>query len=364
MGVTLLIIMIIITIILCALVNKVKSQTNDVFPAKILVPQKTISENSDLYVTCSTFGLKEQITVYVYLYNGDLCIEKKKQKRDQNDTNFIIPRVGLHHSGSYSCFYSINNDSLSKVAQRGLNVIQILVISNFLPADISVAGPSAVTEGDDVAFRCTVSDTLQTLGKCQLIHSYLRRDETILQVQAFNVTRMEATFTIQGAVTRDSGRYSCVVLPSKCIQEHERTLHGNNAVSLEVKGSLVLLVSVFCGLITLMLLLGLCLWWINKRAGSGSCNPCAASQQANADMAEEQQVQTEGEDLEAQDGDSFSMEEEEEEYQNAEVAEESSITDDYEGAYSMANDPTARQNPACVYASSKRRTTRSSGLPI
>lgn len=28
----------------------------------------------------------------------------------------------------------------------------------------------------------------------------------------------------------------------------------------------------------------------------------AASQQANADMAEEQQVQTEGEDLEAQDG--------------------------------------------------------------
>ncbi|XP_028431140.1 uncharacterized protein LOC114553866 [Perca flavescens] len=200
---------------------------------------------------------------------------------------------------------------------RGDNVIQILVISNVLPADISVAGPSTVSEGDHVAFRCTVSDTLQTLGECQLIHSYLRKNETILQVQPFNVTRMEATFTIKGAVMRDSGHYSCVVLPSKCIREHEKTLYGNNAVLLEVTGEVnwVLPVFVSCGVIILMLWLGLSLslWWINKRAGySASSNPCAASQRANADMVEEQQVQTEGEDLDTQEGDSFSMEEEEE----------------------------------------------------
>lgn len=55
-------------------------------------------------------------------------------------------------------------------------------------------------------------------------------------MQAFNVMRLEATFTIEGAVMRDSGHYSCVVLPSKCIQEHEKTLKGNNTVLLEVKG--------------------------------------------------------------------------------------------------------------------------------
>ncbi len=108
--------------------------------------------------------------------------------------------------------------------------------ANFLPADISVAGPSTVTEGDDVEFRCSVSDTLQTLGDCQLIHSYLMRNEIILQVQTFNVTQMKATFTIKGAVMRDSGHYDCVVLPSKCVQEREKTLNGNNRVLLEIRG--------------------------------------------------------------------------------------------------------------------------------
>ncbi|XP_031137407.1 uncharacterized protein LOC116037602 isoform X2 [Sander lucioperca] len=340
MGVTLLIIMNTITILLCVLANQVTSQTNDIFPARILAQQKAISEDSDLYVTCSTFGFKKQIVVYVYLCKDDIWINKNMQKPDQNDTTFMIHSVGLHNSGNYSCVYSIWNNSLPKVAMRGDNVIQILVISNFLPADISVAGPSTISEGDHVAFRCTVSDTLQTLGKCQLIHSYLRRNETILQVQPFNVTRMEATFTIKSAVMRDSGHYSCVVLPSKCIREHEKTLYGNNAVLLEVTGEVnwVLPVFISCGVITLILSLGLSLWWINKRAGySASSNPCAASQQANADMVEEQQVQTEGEDLDTQEGDSFSMEEEEE-YQNTVAAEDFTYSDDCEGVYSVADE--------------------------
>ncbi|XP_078108691.1 uncharacterized protein LOC144519435 isoform X2 [Sander vitreus] len=370
MGVTLLIIMKTITILLCVLANQVTSPTKDIFPARILAQQKSISEDSDLYVTCSTFGFKKQMVVYVYFCKDDIWIDKKMQKPDQNDTTFTIRNVGLHHSGNYSCVYSSLN-TLPKVAMRGHNVIQILVISNFLPADISVAGQSTISEGDDVAFRCTVSDTLQTLGECQLIHSYLRRNESILQVQPFNVTRMEATFTIKGAVMRDSGHYSCVVLPSKCIREHEKTLHGNNAVLLKVTVIWVPPVFVSCGVITLMLLLGLSLWWIYKRdqrigrkskAGySASSNPCAASQQANADMVEEQQVQTAGEDLDTQEGenslsgDSFSMEEEEE-YQTDVAAEDFTYSIDCEGVYSVADDPPlAEPNPACLYAKSCRR---------
>ncbi|XP_078017317.1 uncharacterized protein LOC144458587 isoform X2 [Epinephelus lanceolatus] len=342
-----------ITILLCVLANQVTSQTKDVFPARILAQQKTISETSDLYVTCSTYTFKKQSIVYVYLCKNGLLTDKKLQKEDQYDSTFTIQRVGPHHSGNYSCVYSTKNDLLSRVVERGHNVIQILVISNFLPADISVVGPSTVSEGDDVTFRCTVSDTLETLGECQLIHSYLRRNETILQVQAFNVTQMEATFTIKGAVMKDSGHYSCVVLPSKCIQEHEKSLYGNNAVLLKVKARLILLVIVSCGAIILILtvLLSLCLWWINKQGYSASCDPCASSEQTNEDMVEEQQVQTEGEDLEAQYGDSFS--EEEEEYQNAAAGEDFTYSDDH--TYSFAVDPPAGLDSTCVYAKSFRQ---------
>ncbi|XP_051235720.1 uncharacterized protein LOC127351813 isoform X2 [Dicentrarchus labrax] len=336
MGVTLPITMKIITLFLCALAHQVASETNDIFPAKILTQQKSLSENSDLYVICSTFGLKKQTEVYVYLCRNDVGMIKHIQKKEHNDTTFIINRVSLNHSGNYSCVYSTRGYSPPEVTKKACNPIEILVIANFLPADISVAGPLAVSEGDDVEFSCTVSETLQTLGGCQLIHSYLKRNELILQVQTFNVTQMEATFTIQDAVTRDSGNYSCVVLPSKCIQKHEKTLYGNNAVSLEVKESLFLRVIVSCGVISMMITLGLCLWCINKPGGLALCNQRAPSEQANIDMLEEQQEQTE-EGLEAQDGDSFSTEEEEG-YQNVVNAEDSTYSDGLEGVYSVADD--------------------------
>ncbi|XP_076012162.1 uncharacterized protein LOC143004879 [Genypterus blacodes] len=140
---------------------------------------------------------------------------------------------------------------------------------NFLPADISVSGPPAVSEGDDITFRCTVSPPLQTACGSQPILSYLRKNETILQVQPFNVEQREATFTIQGAVRRDSGQYSCVVLPSKCIDGQEEKLHGNNTVFIEVK-EIVLRGLAYYAMVSLVVILLLCfIMWINKR-GLGS----------------------------------------------------------------------------------------------
>lgn len=117
-----------------------------------------------------------------------------------------------------------------------LLIFSLCYAANFLPADISVSGPSSVSEGDNVELRCTVSDILQTLGNCELIHSYLKKNESVLQVQVFNVTRMEVTFTIGGAIKRDSGHYSCVVLPSKCFQDKDTIPDGYNTVFLEVRG--------------------------------------------------------------------------------------------------------------------------------
>ncbi|XP_067450410.1 uncharacterized protein [Thunnus thynnus] len=334
----------IITILLCALANQVMTHTNDIYPARILAQQKTLSENSDLYLTCSTFGSKKHTNVFIYLCKDDHGIQIMSQREEQNDSTFTIRKVGTNYSGNYSCVYSKNNYLLSEVVTRGSNIVQILVIANLLPADISVSGPSTVSEGDNVEFRCTVSDALKTLNECQLIHSYLKKNETVLQVQAFNVTRMEATFTIGAAVMRDSGHYSCLVLPSKCIQEHEKILHGNNAVFLQVSESLVLKVIFPCGVIIQMLLLAPCLWWVNKQAcHSALCNPCEDSQQANKNVFEEQEEQTEGRDLDGEDEESFSTDDEEGSQNGLAVA-DSIYYGNFEAVYDVADESSSTDN--------------------
>lgn len=54
-----------------------------------------------------------------------------------------------------------------------------------------------------------------------------------MRLEGFSLEKKEAMFTIEAAAMRDSGNYSCVVLPSRCIQE---TLYGNNTVTVQVEG--------------------------------------------------------------------------------------------------------------------------------
>lgn len=91
-------------------------------------------------------------------------------------------------------------------------------------------------EGDDMVLRCSVWDTLQTLGGCLFIQSYLIKNGTVVQLKPFNATRMEVEFTVKDVALKDSGHYSCVVLPSKCIKVAETAFYGNNSVFLEVEG--------------------------------------------------------------------------------------------------------------------------------
>ncbi|XP_053172112.1 uncharacterized protein LOC128355756 [Scomber japonicus] len=343
---------------------QVMGQNDDIFPARIWAQQKMLSENSDLYLTCSTFGSKKNSSVFLYLCKDGRAIKNMTQKESQNDSTFTINNVGTQHSGNYSCVFSKADHPLSEVAKTGINTLEIIVIANFLPADISMSGPSTVSEGDNVEFRCTVSDILQTFDKCRFIHSYLKKNETVLQVQMFNVTRMEVTFTIGGAVMRDSGHYTCVVLPSKCHQENKSILYGNNSVFLEVKESLVFRVTLLCGFVIHMLLLVGCLCW-NKRSwvikGESNeqhatlCNPCEDSQQANLDVVERLEERTEGQDLEGQYDsieDSFSTDNEESQNSLAVV---DSTYESYEPVYNEAEAEPARAVPVYTMSLKKKR---------
>ena len=116
-------------------------------------------------------------------------------------------------------------------------MLSVCFAASFHPADISVVGPAAVSEGEDFQLTCSVSDALQTLAGCSLIPSYLMKNGSVEQVKAFSVARMGVNFTIKDAALKDSGHYSCVVLPSKCTRaDGEMALYGNNKVFLEVKG--------------------------------------------------------------------------------------------------------------------------------
>lgn len=234
-----------------------------VFPAKILSGQKTVSESSDLYITCSTFGTKAPPGAqgFMYLCKDGQVVNKKRQRSNQNDVVFVV-NVGLGDSGNYSCTFSANDLPLSTAAIAGLSVLPIRVVgmdlhpserrstprpsrsccpsciaANFHPADISVAGPPAVSQGGDVQLTCSVSEALQTLAGCPLVSSYLMKNGNVEQIKEFRVERMEVNFTIKDAALRDSGHYSCVVLPSKCTRaDEEAAPRGKNKVFLEVKG--------------------------------------------------------------------------------------------------------------------------------
>lgn len=108
--------------------------------------------------------------------------------------------------------------------------------AHFVPAALSVVGPSTIHNGNQIDFKCTFSETLHTLDNCQVIYCCLKKNKIFLQMQIFNVAQMESSFTIESAVKRDSGNYSCLLLPTKCFQEHWNELQGMNEVFLEVKG--------------------------------------------------------------------------------------------------------------------------------
>ncbi|XP_047436765.1 uncharacterized protein LOC125005455 isoform X2 [Mugil cephalus] len=331
-----------IIVLLCALASQVASQTKEISPARILAQQTVLSENSDLYLTCSTFGRKKNSEISIYLVKDGVEINKITHKQEKNDVTFHIPRVSLRHTGKYSCVYSLSNYTPTALTVKGENVIDILVIASSVPADISLAGPSTIHEGHYVEFRCSVSSVLRTPGGCQLIQSFLKKNGTVLRVQAFNITRMETTFTIRDVVLRDSGLYSCTVLPVHCIQEmqiHENT--HENLVYLEVKGDFARPMIIFGAVLMLILLISLVLLWISRKPEVLSllCKPRPKKKQENTNTLEEESVHMEEQGLQARGGE---KEKEEESHRTVEDAEYNNVSssfdyDDCEGVYSVAD---------------------------
>lgn len=117
------------------------------------------------------------------------------------------------------------------------NLLRSGCAAAFLPAQIKLVGSSTVTEGDIFKLQCTVDAALLKMHTgCRRIRSYLMRNNTVVLTEAFSTEDMEVTFSIHGATVGDSGQYSCVVLPSRCVQEEEAKFRGENTVTVQVEG--------------------------------------------------------------------------------------------------------------------------------
>ncbi|XP_014030879.2 uncharacterized protein isoform X2 [Salmo salar] len=268
--------MIMFILILCALSREAMVQTT----AKKIVPAKiywtttgTIMEGSDLVVKCSTHGRKEDKVAYVYLCINGVAVEQKKTM--QEDTFFTMKSVTGQQTGNYSCVFSKTPYPLSEVQGKGDNYLFIQVMDRILPADISLAGSRTVRKGDGVEFKCTISDpSFQTQNTSDLVHAYLCKYGSVVQMQVFDVKSTEATFTIKSFNENDAGNYSCVLdLQSKTLKDKDRTFYGNNAVFLQVNVSWSHFITpvVFCVCFLLILSLIVGTWWLFIKQGALQC---------------------------------------------------------------------------------------------
>nr|XP_046201031.1 uncharacterized protein LOC124033132 isoform X3 [Oncorhynchus gorbuscha] len=267
--------MIMFILILCALSREAMVQTTakKIFPAKIYwTSTGTIMEGSDLVVKCSTHGRKEDKVAYVYLCINGVAVDQKRTI--QEDTLFTMKSVTGQQSGNYSCVFSKALYPFSEVQGKGDNSLSIQVMDRILPADISLAGSRTVRKGDGVEFKCTISDpSFQTKNTSDLVHAYLCKYGSVVQMQVFDVESTEVTFTIKSFNKNDAGNYSCVIdLQSKTLKDKDRTLYGNNGVFLQVNVSwshLIRLVSCICFLLISSLIVGI--WWLFIKQGALQC---------------------------------------------------------------------------------------------
>ncbi|XP_075907551.1 T-cell-interacting, activating receptor on myeloid cells protein 1 [Nelusetta ayraudi] len=256
-----------IIIFVCLFTNRVTSQSADVFPGKIFSSHKNISEGSEIIFKCSPHGSgKSSTSLYLYLCKDGQGIQRKRQKQDQTDIIFTVNSVKLYDSGNYSCVYSPKGYEPSNIFKSGSNTFAILVKAAFLPAQISMVGSSTVTEGDIFELQCTVdANMVQKHTECTHIRSYLMRNNTVVRMEAFSIKDTKATFAIQDATLRDSGQYSCVVFPSRCVREEDAKFRGNNTLTVHVEENVSYWGVVGMGLLSTLMILFFFLFIIVKQ---------------------------------------------------------------------------------------------------
>ncbi|KAL1007193.1 hypothetical protein UPYG_G00083290 [Umbra pygmaea] len=260
--------MIIIIIILCAFSRVAMAQTSgqDISPANIFrTTSGTIFKGSDLELKCSLHGRNdEQNMVHIYLCRNDVAVKRGLNKKDHL---FTLKSVTTHESGNYSCVFSSILYELSKIRGKTENYISIQVIDRILPADISPTGLRKVKWGESVEFKCTISDLrFQTEDMSIIVHSYLCKNGTVVQMQIFDVKNMEATFTLKSVIRSDTGNYSCVIdLQPNIFDKTDCKLYGNNEtfLNVDVWSDLITVLSCLFFLLILSLILGT--WWLIRK---------------------------------------------------------------------------------------------------
>ncbi|XP_048087826.1 uncharacterized protein LOC125286652 isoform X1 [Alosa alosa] len=203
-----------------------------VHPARIYGPLTSeLRVGEDFEVKCSTFGLKKDEHIFVYLCKNGVGIKMMETKKV--DSEITIRNVQKDHTGNYSCVFSRTRHP-TEVKGKGENVISLQVTDKVFPAWIDVnqftSQSHSVTSGTDVLFGCRSENAPASV----ILMAFLCRNETIIDVELWDSQKKQASFLLKRVQIGDTGSYGCLVSDQPMAARKLDTC-GKNSVPLQVE---------------------------------------------------------------------------------------------------------------------------------
>nr|XP_014030874.1 unnamed protein product [Salmo salar] len=210
-----------------------ESEDKKIYPAKIFGPSN-VTEGEKVNFKCSTTGIRgPEDKLHFYLCKNGVGMKMKVLEKGENDAIFTMKNVTREDSGNYSCVYTRDKPVPSHLKSTGENLLVFHVDGGWkeiYPAKIF--GPSNVTEGEKVNFKCS---TTGIRGPEDKLHFYLCKNGVGMKMKVLEKGENDAIFTMKNVTREDSGNYSCVYTRDKPVPSHLKST-GENLIVFHVDG--------------------------------------------------------------------------------------------------------------------------------
>ncbi|KAI4883584.1 hypothetical protein NFI96_033204, partial [Prochilodus magdalenae] len=186
--------------------RKLCIETGDIQAAEIF-GDTAVKAGEDIHLRCSITERKPpRALIHMYLCKNGVGV-RMELLDNQLDHVFLLSNVSVLDSGTYTCVYSLNKQSLRNVSPRGNSSVHVQVTddsSDTRPAHI--VGDTAVKAGEKIELQCSISDREATTNQ---LHMYLCKDRAGVRMEMPGEDDSH-TFILKNVTVLESGNYSCV----------------------------------------------------------------------------------------------------------------------------------------------------------